>query len=236
MSEATSSENSALSNHPSYGVEALIERLHDQGVVEGRTQGDQMVADANKRAAKIISDAKQEAAEIIKQARQEKASLESAGRDALMLAARDAHLKLREMVMTRFSDEVSRLVGQATSPDEFIAQLILQVAGKARQEAAMDQSPVMTVELPKDVVGLDDLRRNPEELKEGTLAHIVLSVMANLLRDGITYRAVGDQSGGLKIYLQDGSVEVDLTDEAVTAVLLEHLQPRFRALLEGVVK
>jgi V/A-type H+-transporting ATPase subunit E len=31
-------------------------------------------------------------------------------------------------------------------------------------------------------------------------------------------------------------VVLDLSDQAVAAALLEHLQPRFRALLEGVVK
>ena len=29
---------------------------------------------------------------------------------------------------------------------------------------------------------------------------------------------------------------IHLTDEAIAALLLEHLQPRFRAILEGIVK
>lgn len=31
-------------------------------------------------------------------------------------------------------------------------------------------------------------------------------------------------------------VEVDLTDQAIAKLLLRHLQPRFRALLEGVIR
>ena len=60
--------------------------------------------------------------------------------------------------------------------------------------------------------------------------------MASLFREGITYQPAGDVTCGLKVYMKDGDVEVELTDEAITAVLLEHLQPRFRALLEGIVK
>ena len=115
-------------------------------------------------------------------------------------------------------------------------KLVLQVAGRAREQAGLDREERLTIKLPETVIGIDDLRKNPEELKEGTMAHFVLSVMASLLREGITYQPSGDIGAGLKIYLKDGDVEVDLTDEAITAVLLEHLQPRFRALLEGIVK
>jgi len=34
----------------------------------------------------------------------------------------------------------------------------------------------------------------------------------------------------------DKDISLDLTDEAIAALLLEHLQPRFRAILEGIVK
>ena len=33
-----------------------------------------------------------------------------------------------------------------------------------------------------------------------------------------------------------GNIKIDLTDEAIAALLLQHLQPRFRAVLEGIVK
>ena len=115
-------------------------------------------------------------------------------------------------------------------------KLILQVAGRARDEAGLDKEDKLTIKLPEDLIRIDDLRKNPEELKEGTLAHFVLFVMASLFREGITYQPAGDATSGLKVYMKDGDVEVDLTDEAITAVLLEHMQPRFRALLEGVVK
>jgi V/A-type H+-transporting ATPase subunit E len=38
------------------------------------------------------------------------------------------------------------------------------------------------------------------------------------------------------VRLVDRDVVLDLSDRAVADVILEHLQPRFRALLEGVVK
>jgi len=224
------------SNHASFGVEALIEKVRDKGVRAGQVEADRIIAEARLKAVAIKKQAQQEADKMIADASKQTEALKAAGKDALKLAARDAHLKLRELLMTRFSDEVRRLVGHIMEPQPFMEKLILQVAGRARDEAGLDKQDTLSIKLPDSLIRIDDLRKNPEELKEGTMAHFVLSVMAGLFRAGITYCPAGDVKTGLKIYLKDGDVEVDLTDEAVSAVLLEHLQPRFRALLEGVVK
>lgn len=231
-------ENNKLdaSNHASYGVEALIEKLRDKGVGAGEAESDRIIAEAKQKARAIKQQAQQEADEIIFEARKETEALKAAGKDALELAARDAHLKLRELLMTRFNDEVRRLVGHIMEPEPFMEKLILQVAGRARDEAGLDKEENISIKLPENLIHIDDLRKNPEQLKEGTMAHFVLSVMASLFREGITYKPSGEIASGLKVYLKGGDVEVDLTDEAVSAVLLEHLQPRFRALLEGIVK
>ena len=224
------------SNHASYGVDALIEKLRDKGVGEGKVESDRIITEARQKASAIKKQAQLEADEIIAEARKQTEALKAAGKDALELAARDAHLKLRELLMTRFSDEVRRLVGHIMEPQPFMEKLILQVAGRVRDEAGLDKEDKLSIKLPENLIQIDDLRKKPEELKEGTMTHFVLSVMASLFREGITFSPAGDVEKGLKVYLKDGDVEVDLTDEAVTAVLLEHLQPRFRALLEGVVK
>ncbi len=122
------------------------------------------------------------------------------------------------------------------APEPFMEKLILQLVGRVRDESGMDEQDKISIKLPEDLINIDDLRKNPEQLKEGTMAHFVLSVMASLFKEGISYHPSGNINAGLKVYMNEGNVEVDLTDEAISAVLLEHLQPRFRALLEGVVK
>jgi V/A-type H+/Na+-transporting ATPase subunit E len=56
-----------------------------------------------------------------------------------------------------------------------------------------------------------------------------------MLRAGVTFDRSSDDAGGIRIVLKDNGLLVDLTDAAVADVILRHLQPRFRALLEGVV-
>jgi V/A-type H+-transporting ATPase subunit E len=36
--------------------------------------------------------------------------------------------------------------------------------------------------------------------------------------------------------VKDKELEIDLTPEALAELLLEHLQPRFRALMQGIIQ
>jgi V/A-type H+-transporting ATPase subunit E len=56
-----------------------------------------------------------------------------------------------------------------------------------------------------------------------------------MLRKGVTFTRSRDESEGIRVVLSDDGVTLDLTDHAIAEVILRHLQPRFRALLEGVV-
>ncbi len=228
--------NLKTSDHTSIGVETLISRLRDEGVEAGRSESARIITDAEQKAASIKQQAQQKADEIVADARKQADAFVAAGNDALQLAGRDAHLKLREVVMQRFSEEVQHLVGNAMAPEPFMEKLILQLVGRTSEESGLDKEDKLSIELPERLIDTDDLCKKPEDLEEGTMAHFVLSIMANVLKKGISYRPSGDINAGLKVYLDDGTVEIDLTDEAISAVLLEHLQPRFRALLEGVSK
>jgi V/A-type H+-transporting ATPase subunit E len=131
---------------------------------------------------------------------------------------------------------VRRLIAVAMDQEDFLQKLILEVAGRAREQAGLDAGQPAKVLLPRALVGLEDLRRNPLELREGSLSHFVLSVAGNVLAQGITFGIADDDARGIRLHLEDKNVQIELTDEAVGALLLQHLQPRFRAILEGTVK
>ena len=80
-----------------------------------------------------------------------------------------------------------------------------------------------------------ELRRRPEALTEGSLAHLAAAEAGRMLREGVVLLPADDGAQGIRLQLVERGVSIDLTDRAVAAVLLAHLQPRFRALLEGVI-
>jgi V/A-type H+-transporting ATPase subunit E len=217
-------------------VEALIERLRDEGVADGRQQADKLIAEARHEAEGIVAEAKHEAEEIMHQARTEAERVHTAGEEALRTSMRDTVLKMKGHLSTRFSEEVRRLVAAEMAQEAFLKQLILEVAGRVKRDAGIDQAEQVEILLPEDVVGLEELRRHPEKLREGSLSHFVLSVASGLLRDGVELRSSDRLDGGILIRLQEGEIQVDLTPDKVAEVLLKHLHPRFRAILEGTVK
>jgi V/A-type H+-transporting ATPase subunit E len=218
------------------GVEALIQRLREEGVAKGEAEARALVSAAEQRAAAILQKANAEAEEVREQLRQETQRLEAAGREALAMAFRDTVIRLRDELTRRFQAEVGRLVGQELEQTEMIRELLLQLGIMAGEHARIERQTGFSVQLPAHLVGLDELRKKPEELAVGTLTHLVSSITGNLLREGVEFHPAAHRGRGIRLFLHDGSMQVDLTDEACAALLLEHLQPRFRALLEGVVK
>jgi len=220
----------------SSGVEALIDRLHDEGVAAGRAAAERIEADARRRAADIVHEAEHRAAQLLDKARKESETLRKGGEEALHIAMRDTVLHLKGQLMERFNAEVRRLIAVAMDQEEFLQQLILEVAGRAREQAGVDAGQPVKVLLPRELVGLEELRRKPLELREGSLSHFVLSVAGNVLAEGVTFGVAEDDAKGIRLYLEGKNVHIDVTDETTAALLLQHLQPRFRAILEGTVK
>ena len=220
----------------SVGVEALISRLRDQGVSAGRAEAERMLADAEAKARAIVQNADAEARKKIDGAQAESERLRRAGEDALRAAARDTVLDLKDRLSKRFAEDVAKTVANAMRDDALLEKMILAVASQARKGGAVDKAAKLEIVLPRSAVGLDDLRRQPEELKKGTLTHFAVAMAGEMLREGVRFSRAEDTSEGIRLALLDRGVSIDLTDKAVADLLLVHLQPRFRALLEGVVK
>jgi V/A-type H+-transporting ATPase subunit E len=233
MAETQTDKHAKLA---SSGVEALIDRLRDEGVAAGRAAAKEIEADARKRAAQVVQEAEARAAQLLDNARKETGMLRKGGEEALHIAMRDTVLHLKGELTERFNAEVRRLIAVAMDQQDFLQQLILEVAGRAREQAGVDAGQPVKVLLPRALVGLEELRRKPLELREGSLSHFVLSVAGNVLAEGVTFGVADDETRGIQLYLEGKNVQIDITDEAVAALLLQHLQPRFRAILEGTVK
>ncbi|BBB28424.1 ATPase [Neptunomonas japonica] len=218
----------------SSGVEALIEQLREQGVKNGQKEASKLIEEAEHRSDWLLEQARLEAEQILVKARREAAHLKNAGEDALKIAARDLHLEVKESLAHSFAGQVERLVAHQMDNGAFMQKLILELVGKVREEMALDKAAHVEVLLPRDFIGLEELRRSPHEYKEGQLSHFVQSLTAEQLREGVEIAFY--EGRGIKVRLSSQKVEVDLSEDAVSRLLLKHLQPRFRAIVEGVIR
>ena len=212
------------------GVQELIDQIREKGVNEGKTEGTRIVSDAEQRAEWIIKQAKEEAEEIKQEAEQSARFVKDAGKDALGLALRDIKLKLKDELSIQFSEQLRKLVEKELQDPNTLKALLISAVSKT---SIPDEG--VTIVLPERAKGVNELREDPKSLEEGVLVELVSDTAKKMLTKGVDVRLDNTLDRGLTFLLNDGEVSVEVTDKSLSAMLLQHLQPRFRAILEGVV-
>jgi V/A-type H+-transporting ATPase subunit E len=216
------------------GVQALIDRLRDQGVAAGRQEAERITSEARHQAHRILEDARAEAERIRAGAKKDAEAEQAAAREAMKLAARDAVLGVRNELGTRFAGHVRRMIGDELGDPEFVRRLIMELVDRVVPERQAGEK--VRILLPEDLVSIEELRLKPEEIRQGTLAHFVLTASRDLLEEGVELLPGEPGGAGIRVRFAERDLEVDLGERAVSELLLRHLQPRFRALLEGVIR
>ena len=232
-------------NLKSQGVQSLIDRLHDDGVNQGKSAGKKIVAEAESRAEWILQQAEGEAIRIRDVAEKEARFITESGAGALEMAYRDIFISLKNNLLDQFSSRIQSVVSIALSDEDLLKSMILEISngvvtdakGSEKPEGDADNDVDVDVELllPKEIIGLEDLRKNPNQLKDSPLLAFIATQTMLMLENGVTIGAGDHHESGIVVRMNKGEVELELTDKALSRLLLQHLQPRFRALIEGIV-
>lgn len=222
----------------SHGIEDLIDRLKSEGVTAGKNQADEIIKQAKDKAEQIINDARHEAKLYLEVAHNKIKSEQQAAENALQLAARNMRLELRQNFINRFTNEVKRLVGKELSNETTIRQLILLLTTDTAEALQAFKNEHIEIQLPTQTLDFEHIRKNPRLLDGDVLKLLVQGVTSEMLKDGVELKVRTDSNDfvGIKIRIVNNGIEMDLTDEAITTLLLKHIQPRFRALLEGLLQ
>ena len=220
-------------NHSGYGIQALIDSLRNEGVDEGRARGTKIVEDAESRAEWMIQQAREEAADIVQKARKEAGYITQAGEEALHLAFRDIKLKLKDLLSQEFALQLKSLIQLKLSDPDTLTHLLLELTAVHDESVSRN----VTVYLPEKAKSLADVRQDPSSLSQGPLAELISDLSRQMLEKGIRLELGQHHTAGVLIKLQgEEGVTIDYTDNAINEMLLHHLHPRFRAILEGLVR
>jgi len=205
------------------GVQALIDRIRDEGVQSALEEAARILMEARAQAARIVSDAKAEAAAMSKEAKAAIETERTAAIEALRMAARDTELELRTAVLSAFEEHVRSLVTDVTAEGSVLRDMILVLAGRAAEDLIKDRDAVILV--PERLAD-----EAPPELEE-FLQRSALQLSADVLRKGIELIPSSEVRGGARVRLVDDDLEIDLSDEALSEMMLKLLLPRYRKIL-----
>lgn len=222
--------NPAEGQETSKGIQDLIDRIREKGVNAGREESSRLINDAEHRAEWVLRQAEEQAAEILQKAEQDAEFIRTSGRESLELAFRDIKMKLRDQLSQQFSRQLGKLIVTELQDPETLKQLLISAAGKSKVPDEQAR-----ISLPEEAAGLQQLRDDPALMQGGPLVEMVSEVARELFTQGVEVSADGRMKAGMQIALRGEQVIVDLTERTLADLLLAHLQPRFRAILEGVV-
>jgi V/A-type H+-transporting ATPase subunit E len=205
------------------GVKVLIDRIRDEGVQSARDEADRITSEAKAQAARIVSDAKAEAASLKKEAHAAMEREQTATIEALRIAARDTGLELRSAIMSAFEEHVRRLVTDVTTDGSVLRDMILVLAGRAAEDFIKDKDAVILI--PSRLA--DEVSEELEDfLKQSSVAF-----SADVLRKGVELIPSDEIQGGARVRLVGEDLEIDLSDEALSEMMLKMLLPRYRRIL-----
>ncbi|QSA97819.1 hypothetical protein [Methylococcus sp. EFPC2] len=209
------------------GVQALIDRIRDQGVQAAEEEAARIVREAEAKAARLLADTKAETDRLRELASKEIESDKQAAHEALRLSARDAVLHLKSRIASSFEIFLKRLVTSATRDEELIRALVLVLAGRAVEEVIQNKDIHVMVSRVL-LTGIPD-----EEIREHG-KNMILQLSSDMLREGIELIPASDIDGGARVQLVKDELEIDLSDKAITRLLGERMVPRFRRILDGI--
>jgi len=218
----------------SQGVQEFIDRLHQDGVVKGEQLAQEIIQDAKRQSEKMMSEAKNEAARMIAEAKINAESEKQAATEALNLAYRDASHKLKELVSEQFALRLGRLVKQELDQKDFLQKVILSLTSIDELDESFKKQ-ALEVWIPKKMFDVEALRTDASEAKESEFSQFVRSLANTGLREGVSIKLSESDESGVRVRLVKERIEINFSDEAITALLLKHTMPRFRALLDGIV-
>ena len=205
----------------SSGVQQLIDRLHHQGVAKGKEEADALVTAARQQALEIMDDAKRQADAILQAAREEAERTRRSGEEALRMAGRDATLQLMESLREDFVRRLHHLVEHELEDESFLQQMLLQITQQAVSRD--DQDGV-------HLVFLGDA--DSDTYPGGSLEEFARGLAADVVRQGLTFSTEDSENSGIRVQFVGDDLEVDLTEETLTALLMKHLSPKFREILQ----
>ncbi len=208
------------------GVQALIDRIRDQGVQSANQEAARILAEAEAKASQLLAETQKQVEQLRAKAAADIAAEQAAAQEALKLSARDTVLRLKNVVAAAFETFVRRLVTTATQDRDLMKKLVLVLAGHSAEELIKDKQ-IQILLSDAIVTGQSDPKLR--ELGKQT----ILSLSSDMLREGVELIPSSSIEGGAKVRLVGEQLEIDLSDKAIAKMLADHLLPRFQAILTG---
>lgn len=195
--------------------EQLTQKLYQEGLEQGRSQGEKIVADAKAQAKTIVAEAKAEAEKIVADAQRKGEEVSRNAMTELSIASKSGLAALRESIRNMITlRTVAEPLSQAMLDVDFIERMLLAMASSWRSDRP-DIS--LSALLPASM----------QQQFEADEARAVQSLLAAGIEVGYSDKV----RSGFKIAPSDGGYYIGFSEEDFEALLSEFLKDKLSNLL-----
>ncbi len=195
----------------------ITQKLYEEGLSKGRSEGERIVAEAEASAKKIVAQAEEKAAGIVRKATVEATELRGNTMTEIALAGRQAVARIKdEIAGVVVARSIGESVHKAGIDPAFIKEMLLSVAKNWRGGA--------------EKVSLEALL--PASMQKDLDAAFADSAAA-LLKEGVEVGYSKDVRSGFKVGEKNGGYYIGFSDENFEALLGGYLREKVTAILYG---
>ena len=199
-------------------LQALTDRLYNEGLSKGKQQGEELLQKAHAEADGIIAQAKAEAERIVAQAEKDAEELKTKVTADVKMAATQSiavtKQEIEKMLVTKAATEgVKANMGNATFVKELISSVVK--AFNPQNASPVDLSLIL-----------------PESLK-AEVEPFVKNEIANQFKGEVKVDYSKKMNGGFKVSPKEGGYMLQFTDEEFTQLIANYLRPATKKILFG---
>jgi len=200
-------------------LQGLLNRIKEEGISRVQSESEQMLKQAKAEAEEILAKARKEAEGIIGNAEAEASQFEQRGNEALRQASRDLLISVRA-VLTKELEAAVNLEVKASLQQNTIAGIIDKMINMFEKQQG-------------DIDGIEVLL-STEDLNN--LESFITKKFSARLKNGILLKPSNSIDAGIQIGAKGNSLFIDFTDESLTEMLCEYLNPRLSKLVQESIK
>ena len=197
-------------------MQELTDKLYNEGLAQGKQEGEEILAKAQVQAEEIIAKAKAEAAAIVSAANKEAEDLKTKVQGDLKMAASQSVAATKKDIETLVVTKMTAgEVAKALTSAEFVKEVIMAVAKGFNAEEPVDLEVVL-----------------PEALK-ADLESFLTKELATVLKSNVEASFTKKIAGGFTIGPKEGGYFISFTEETFNALISEYLRPATKKILFG---
>ena len=198
-------------------LQELTDKLYQEGLSKGRTEGEQLLEAAKQEADAIIAAAKTTAEQLVADAKKAAAEAKSNAEGDINMAARQTLATVKQQVENLVvAKAVGAPVSAAVNDVEFLKTMIKTAIDRFDPKAANMQLEVL---LPAD--------------KQEALQSFVEEQSKKQLSGGLEFHFDKGVKAGFKIGPKNGGYHISLTDKDFENLFAAALRPHIRTVLFG---